>query len=290
MSTSLPAKRKAQEASVDRRTKAKGDKAQMASDGEHFTHNRAGNEICRKFNEGGCSLPCPGKRVHQCSKCLQTGHTAVACPGRKGKGCGKGQAASDPTTVEALLCKVCKHPKRNLMYTDNCGVLQNIYAGHVPLRGRRTPDGKWATAASAMYPSELNRALAKAIASTAAQSDSPKVLSLFGGRQGREDGLHVYLKEQRIGRVTVDIVNEPWDENDLLNDLLWQQLLDRVKSREFSFLMAAPGCTIWSRARQLHDGGPRPLRSQDELYGLQPSSAVHYCRKGAVESWHALRP
>eukprot|EP00971_Amphidinium_carterae_P218549 4337976-Amphidinium_carterae.2 len=199
-----------------------------------------------KFNEGGCSLPCPGKRAHQCSKCLQTGHTALACPGRKGKGRGKGSN------------------KR--------------------MRGRKTPDGKWATAASAMYPSELNRALAKAISSTVAQPDSPKVLSLIGGRQDREDGLHVYLNEQRIGCVTVDIVNKPRDENNLLNDLLWQQLLDRVKSKEFSFLMAAPVCTTWSRARQLR----REMSCT--------ACMTRFCRSllqsrdGAVESWHALRP
>eukprot|EP00971_Amphidinium_carterae_P024805 489298-Amphidinium_carterae.1 len=75
MSTSPPAKHKTQEADVDCRTKAKGDKAQMASDSEHFTH------IAQATRFAGSSTEWM-QRVHQCAKCLQTG--------RKGKGRGKG--------------------------------------------------------------------------------------------------------------------------------------------------------------------------------------------------------
>eukprot|EP00971_Amphidinium_carterae_P348659 6490615-Amphidinium_carterae.1 len=68
------------------------DGARTGADGL-FTHNRAGNEVCKNFNEGVCSLPCPGGRVHQCAKCLQTGHTAKDCGRNRGKGQSKGKAS-----------------------------------------------------------------------------------------------------------------------------------------------------------------------------------------------------
>eukprot|EP00971_Amphidinium_carterae_P185903 3690566-Amphidinium_carterae.6 len=67
------------------------DGARTGADGL-VTHNRAGNEVCRNFNEGSCSLPCPGGQVHQCTKRLQTGHTA--------KDCG-------PSRERAMMLKTC---------------------------------------------------------------------------------------------------------------------------------------------------------------------------------------
>ncbi len=61
-----------------------------------YTTNGSGNEICRSYNSGECQTsPCSRGFQHQCSKCLQQGHTAQACTaprpvGTPGKGGGKG--------------------------------------------------------------------------------------------------------------------------------------------------------------------------------------------------------
>ena len=57
-----------------------------------YTHNRIGNEICKKYNQGNCTVQKPGAKncpngfKHQCNKCLGA-HSAIdnAC-----KGGGKG--------------------------------------------------------------------------------------------------------------------------------------------------------------------------------------------------------
>eukprot|EP00971_Amphidinium_carterae_P340847 6479361-Amphidinium_carterae.1 len=59
------------------------------------------------------------------------------------------------------LCKICNHSKRQLSFRNAQGETVNIVARHLPLQGRKLEDGTWATAAAAIYPSDLNRALAK---------------------------------------------------------------------------------------------------------------------------------
>jgi len=70
-----------------------------------FTTNRAGHELCQKFQRGECQQAACGSRlnrhdlVHQCAKCLSQSHgathpttcTAVAKPPQKGRGGGKGR-------------------------------------------------------------------------------------------------------------------------------------------------------------------------------------------------------
>ena len=56
-------------------------------DGDIYTHNRKGVEICRDWNKGKCGKPaaqskCDRKRSHQCNLCLGP-HQASACPGPK---------------------------------------------------------------------------------------------------------------------------------------------------------------------------------------------------------------
>ena len=74
-----------------------------------YSHNRAGSEICFKFNSGECSSKkggkCPeqGHRSHQCAKCLKNDHGAFSCPlnqggkakGKGGKGKGKNKQGGD---------------------------------------------------------------------------------------------------------------------------------------------------------------------------------------------------
>ena len=57
-------------------------------DGNSFVTNRRRRKFCEAFNTGACvldqeiSVVCPnnGTLMHQCSRCLDTGHGAHACP------------------------------------------------------------------------------------------------------------------------------------------------------------------------------------------------------------------
>eukprot|EP00971_Amphidinium_carterae_P348660 6490615-Amphidinium_carterae.2 len=181
------------------------------------------------------------------------------------------EAAAEEVSIEKLLVAKCNHPKTWQSYTDLAGKTQKVFARHPPLTGRKTANGKWATAASAVYPASLNLSLAKAMASSPAvkNGSNPVVLSLFGGNHDRPNGLAQYLQEFMVDTITVDIVNQPKEENDLYDDRLWQKLLDQTIAGKFSFILAAPMCTTWSAARQNDGRGPRPLRSETELYGIK---------------------
>ena len=67
-----------------------------SSNGGRYTHNKAGAELCHKYNIGQCHntkdgniCPIDPSRVHACSICLQT-HPACKRHNNKGKGGGKG--------------------------------------------------------------------------------------------------------------------------------------------------------------------------------------------------------
>ena len=62
------------------------------------------------------------------------------------------------------LHKRCQHPKRWWEYQDFSGKSQRRWGAHPPLARRVREDGTPATAAAAVYPGELNRALAGALA------------------------------------------------------------------------------------------------------------------------------
>jgi hypothetical protein len=74
-----------------RRAAAEGHPKFDSASGEYYT-NSSGTELCRKYASGECrGNSCPSQRAHQCSKCLQTGHTSATCsnpraPGGKGGG------------------------------------------------------------------------------------------------------------------------------------------------------------------------------------------------------------
>eukprot|EP00971_Amphidinium_carterae_P275194 5460225-Amphidinium_carterae.1 len=91
-----------------------------------------------------------------------------------------------------LCCKICNHSTCHLSYKNAQGEMVNIYARHLPLQGKKLDDGTWATVAAAaatIYPSDLNRALEKAISTATCANGTCAVLSLFGGRGDRSDGL-----------------------------------------------------------------------------------------------------
>ena len=45
-------------------------------------------EVCKRWNNGSCTEPCPHGRQHVCMKCGSPQHEDTACP-NKGKGKGK---------------------------------------------------------------------------------------------------------------------------------------------------------------------------------------------------------
>eukprot|EP00971_Amphidinium_carterae_P227314 4508740-Amphidinium_carterae.1 len=180
----------------------RADLSRKGEDGS-YTHSRAGSEVWFLYNEGRCKLPCPNKRMHQLD-------------GTHGEPVSRVLAAAADAcgSVEQILSRRCQREK-------------SVFARHVPLAGRRFADGTWAFfGASAVYPPELNRSLAQAIANCRALSgqQTPKVLHIFGGCADRVDGLAAFLKDLGAAIVTVDVVNGA--DQDLLEDTMWQKLLE----------------------------------------------------------------
>ncbi|CAE7569832.1 unnamed protein product, partial [Symbiodinium pilosum] len=63
---------------------------------------------------------------------------------------------------------------------------------------------------------------------------------------------------------------EDWDiengnEFDLLDDVIYEGLLSRVKAGDFDAGMLGPPCGTFSNARREEDFGPRPLRQSDPV-------------------------
>ncbi len=99
-----------------------------------------------------------------------------------------------------------------------------------------------------------------------------KGLYLFAGKERHADVKHfVRLLADERG---VDFCLEEWDilrgpEQDLTDDASWRAIKDRISNGEFDFVIVAPPCNTFSRARhnRAHPG-PKPLRSWDYLKGF----------------------
>ena len=72
-----------------------------------------------------------------------------------------------------FLHKRCQHPKQWWEYQDFSGKSQRRWGAHPPLARRVREDGTPATAAAAVYPGELNRALAEALAQAVGSPAAP---------------------------------------------------------------------------------------------------------------------
>ena len=103
---------------------------------------------------------------------------------------------------------------------------------------------------------------------------STTVLLLFSGPKRRPDGLAVFL--HRLGYTTVMVDNDPGDgagtRDDMLNDDVYNDLLNRARGGEFLAIIAAPPCNTFSIARFItpKDGkpGPTPLRTRESINGM----------------------
>ena len=77
---------------------------------------------------------------------------------------------------------------------------------------------------------------------------SRKILLLFSGPHRRPDGLAAFLTKLGFTAVMVDADPEhgggmKTDEEDILNDNVFEKLLKRIKAAEFIAIMAAPPCS-----------------------------------------------
>ena len=86
--------------------------------------------------------------------------------------CTVGAETAKPTRILyyklplSSLDKRCNHPKQWWCFTDWQGTPQRRWGAHPPLAKRKREDGTPATAAAAVYPTELNRVIAESFAST----------------------------------------------------------------------------------------------------------------------------
>ena len=104
---------------------------------------------------------------------------------------------------------------------------------------------------------------------TAKVGHGKRILHLFSGPAGRVDGLLSFARAEGAD-------GEDWDiENgecyDLLDDIIYGDLLARIKAGYFDAGMLGPPCGTFSNARRLDDQGPRPLRAPGVpgIYGLK---------------------
>ena len=99
-----------------------------------------------------------------------------------------------------------------------------------------------------------------------------RVLYLFAGPERHAD-IRFFLQDMAADKGAVlemhewDILRDP--SHDLTSDHNWQTVLDKIKSGYFDFLVAAPPCNTFSRARHNRKHmGPKPLRSIDYVRGF----------------------
>ena len=107
-------------------------------------------------------------------------------------------------------------------------------------------------------------------------ASKPKLLHLFSGPSDRADGFRHHLDSFGWEAEEIDVANVrnglgTLADHDLNSDALWQRLLIRAQSREFAFVWFGTPCSTWSAFRGVGPG-PRPLRSETELYGLSSPS------------------
>lgn len=99
-----------------------------------------------------------------------------------------------------------------------------------------------------------------------------RVLHLFSGPHGRQDGFAAHLEKLGWQCDEYDITNG--DHEDLSSDNIWSPIIGKIRSGYDDAMLAGPPCNTYTNARKADDGGPRPLRSADGpgRYGLEDLS------------------
>eukprot|EP00965_Chrysotila_dentata_P050891 1687939-Pleurochrysis_carterae.AAC.1 len=99
---------------------------------------------------------------------------------------------------------------------------------------------------------------------------SRRALLLFSGPVARRDGVAAFLRRFDYPSDSVD--NDPVSggggNHNLLNDAVYERLLQRCASGYYTVVLASPPCSTFSVSRfytspSAHDGGPPPVRDRD---------------------------
>ena len=99
-----------------------------------------------------------------------------------------------------------------------------------------------------------------------------RVLYLFAGEKRKND-----LREKLVqvaSRSSIEIVMKEVDllrhgsEDDVLEDKVWYPILDSLARGDWDYLIAAPPCGDFSRAKWANKSGPRPRRSRQYPRGF----------------------
>ena len=97
-------------------------------------------------------------------------------------------------------------------------------------------------------------------------------LYLFAGLEGQADIKHYLQLEAEKAGATLEM--EEWDilrnkDQDLTDDAAWKTVQDKLLRGVFDFVVAAPPCNTFSRARHNRSHpGPKPIRSRDYPKGF----------------------
>ena len=108
----------------------------------------------------------------------------------------------------------------------------------------------------------------KRIRTSVAAAKRPLLLYLYSGPY-RHDSVSRYLQEHGWDCREVDI--EAKTEDDLLDDDVWNTILDQIKRGVYDGYLASPPCGTFSAARTDADFGPKQLRGAEvpEIFGLK---------------------
>ena len=88
-----------------------------------------------------------------------------------------------------------------------------------------------------------------------------RVLHLFSGPADRPDGLSAYLRSVGIDTKDCDIINEHLEEQDLVDDAVWQRIMVEVRRGDYDFIFLGPPCRTYSLSRQ-NGTGPGVAQSR----------------------------
>lgn len=108
------------------------------------------------------------------------------------------------------------------------------------------------------------------IPSSSSTRSRGRVLYLFSGPAGRNDGLAAYLAAVGIEVDECDLLNKHMVDQDLLDDSTWLRIKGRLRAGYYMFLFASPPCRSFSAARS-SGPGPPVLRDAAHIYGFPKS-------------------
>eukprot|EP00965_Chrysotila_dentata_P034923 1162397-Pleurochrysis_carterae.AAC.1 len=122
-----------------------------------------------------------------------------------------------------------------------------------------------------------------------------RALLLFSGPIARRDGVAAFLSRFSYPSDSVD--NGPahggGGEDDLLNDAVYERLLQRCAGGYCSVILASPPCSTFSVSRlfvslSARDGGPPPVRDRENVMGL-PDVPERHTRDEVAEANELIR-